>query len=69
VNLWFKIAPEGTALHSDAFRECAASDEGWKATVLAAKAVALTAYDMLNHPDKVKEIREKFTEPKAKEAK
>jgi amidohydrolase len=69
VNLWFKIAPEATALHSDAFREYAASDEGWKATVIAAKAVALTVYDMLNHPDKVKEIQEKFKELKAKEAK
>ena len=34
VNLWFKIAPEGTALHSDVFREAAASEDGWKATSL-----------------------------------
>ena len=69
VNLWFKIAPEGTALHSDAFREYAASDGGWKATVIAAKAVALTAYELLTHSDKVKEIQEKFKELKAKEGK
>ena len=69
VNLWFKIAPEGTALHSDAFREYAASDDGWKATVIAAKAVALTAYDLLTHPDKVKEIQDKFKTLKAKEGK
>ena len=69
VNLWFKIAPEGTALHSDAFREYAASDDGWKATVIAAKAIALTAYDLLTHPEKVKEIQEKFKELKAKEGK
>ena len=69
VNLWFKIAPEGTALHSDAFREYAASDDGWKATVIAAKAIALTAYDLLIHPDKVKEIQDKFKELKAKEGK
>jgi amidohydrolase len=69
VNLWFKIAPEGTALHSDAFREYAASDDGWKATVIAAKAIALTAYDLLTHPDKVKEIQDKFKELKAKEGK
>jgi len=69
VNLWFKIATEGTALHSDAFREAAASEEAWKATVIAAKAIALTAYDLLVHPDKVKGIQEKFKELKAKEGK
>ena len=69
VNLWFKIAPEGTALHSDAFRGYAASDDGWKATVIAAKAIALTAYDLLTHPEKVKEIQDKFKELKAKEGK
>jgi amidohydrolase len=69
VNLWFKIAPEGTALHSDAFREAAISEEAWKATVMAGKAIALTAYDLLTHPDKVKEIQEKFKELKAKEGK
>ncbi len=69
VNLWFKIAPEGTALHSDAFREYAASDDGWKATVIAAKAIALTAYDLLTHPDKVKKIQDEFKELKTKEGK
>ena len=69
VNLWFKIAAEGTALHSDAFRDAAASEEGWKATVTAAKAIALSAYDLLTHPDKVKAIQETFKELKAKEGK
>ena len=69
VNLVFKIAPEGTAGHSDAFREAAGSEEGWKATVIAAKAVALTAYDLLTHPEKLKAIQEKFEELKAKEGK
>ena len=69
VNLSFKIAPEGTAGHSDAFREAAASEEGWKATVTAGKAIALTAYELLTHPDRVKAIQEKFKELKAKEGK
>jgi len=43
VNVWFKMAPEGTALHTEALREAANSDEGWKATVIAGKAVALSA--------------------------
>lgn len=69
VNLWFKIAAEGTALHSDAFRDAAASEEGWKSTVIAAKAIALTAYDLLSHPEKAKMMQEKFKELKAKEGK
>lgn len=69
VNLWFKIAPEGTALHSDVFREAAISEEAWKATVIAGKAIALTACELLTNPNKVKEIQEKFKELKAKEGK
>ena len=69
VELKFEIAAEGTALHSDAFRESAASEEGWKATVVAGKAIALTAYELLTHPEKVKEIQEKLKELKVKEGK
>jgi amidohydrolase len=68
-NLSFKIAPEGTAGHSDAMREAAASEEGWNATVIAGKIVALAAYEMLQNPAKVKEIQESFKEAKAKEGK
>lgn len=69
VELKFKIAPEGMGLHSDAFREAAASEEGWKATVTTAKTIALTAYDLLTHPEKVKAIQGKFKELKEKEGK
>jgi amidohydrolase len=68
-NLTFKIAPDGTAGHSDAMREAAGSEEGWKATVTAGKIVALAAYEMLKNPAKVKEIQESFKEAKAKEGK
>jgi len=67
LNLYFKAAPEGTSLHSDAMREAAVTEEAWKATVVAGKVVALTADELLNNPDKVKEIREKFKELKEKE--
>jgi len=43
--------------------------EGWKATVITAKAIALTAYDLLTRPAKVKEIQDKFKELKAREGK
>jgi amidohydrolase len=69
VNLWFKVAKEGVSLHSDAMREAAASEEGWKATVTAGKALALAAYDLLTHSEKVKMIQESFKELKAKEGK
>jgi amidohydrolase len=69
VNIWFKIAPEGTAMHSDAFREAANGEEAWKATVIAGKAVALSAYDMLTQPEKLKAVKEAFKEAKAKEGK
>jgi len=69
VNLWFKIAPEGTALHSDAMREAANTDEAWKSTLIAGKAVALSAYDMLTKPAKLKAVQDGFKEAKAKEGK
>ena len=69
VNLWFRIAPEGTGLHTDAFRDAANSDEGWKATVIAAKAVALSAYEMLTQPAKLKAVQDAFREAKAREGK
>lgn len=66
VNLWFKVAPDGTALHSDAMREAAGTPEAWKATVTAGKAIALTAYDLLTHPDKVQAVKKAFAESKGK---
>ena len=63
------IAPDKTAGHSDAVRETGGSEEGWKATVVAGKIVALAAYEMLQNPAKVKEIQESFKEAKAKEGK
>lgn len=62
VNLWFKIAPDGTALHADAMREAAGSEAGWQAAVTAAKAMTLTAHDLLTHPERVAEIRKAFDE-------
>jgi|GEM_PF-3167355 len=69
VHLWFKIAPEEASLHSDVNREAAISDEAWNAAVIERKGIALTAYEPLTNPDKVREIKEKFKELKAKEGK
>lgn len=69
VNLRFKVAPEGTSLHSDAMREAANTDEAWKSTLIAGKAVALSAYDMLTNPAKLKAVQDSFKEARAKEGK
>ena len=69
VNIMFKVAPKGVALHSDEMLKYTVPEVGWPVTVQAAKAVALTAYDLLNNPVKVKEIQEKFRQMKATEGK
>lgn len=69
VNLRFKVAPEGTSLHSDAMREAANTDDAWKSTLIAGKAVALSAYDMLTNPAKLKAVKDSFKEAKAREGK
>jgi len=69
VNIMFKVAPKGTALHADEMLKYTVPEAGWPVTIQAAKAVALTAYDLLNNPAKVKEIQEKFRQMKATEGK
>jgi hypothetical protein len=49
-------------------KDAAASQEGWKSTVIGAKGIVLTAY-LLRHPEKAKMMQEKFKELKAKERK
>jgi hypothetical protein len=50
-------------------REAAASEEGWKATVVTAKAVALAAYELLTNPAKLAEVQKTFKDLKAQEGK
>ncbi len=69
VNVSFKVAPKGVALHSDEMLKYTAPDAGWPATVQAAKAVALTAYELLRNPAKVREIQERFRQLKENEGK
>lgn len=69
VDVWFRVAPEGTALHSDALREAANTDEAWEATVRVAKAVAGSAFEMLTQPAKLQEVQSAFREQKAREGK
>ena len=66
VNVWFRIAPEGTALHTDAMREAAGSPEGWQAAAKAGTAVALTAYEMFTHPQEVEAVKQAFAAARGK---
>jgi metal-dependent amidase/aminoacylase/carboxypeptidase family protein len=46
--------------HSVKFREAAHSSQGFKAMITAAKAMALTGYDILTQPDLLARVREDF---------
>jgi len=69
VNIMFKVAPVTVALHADAMLKYTVPEAGWPATVQAAKAVALTAYELLSDSGKVQRIQESFQKLKAAEAK
>lgn len=63
-NLWFKVAPEGTELHTREFLQAAAGEAGVKAAVLAAKTLAVSAYQLLTGPELVAEITGRFRQLK-----
>ena len=64
-NISFPV-PVTAALHSDLFAVATKGDDAWKATVQAAKVVALTAWDLLNDPAKVESIKNTFNAMKGK---
>ncbi|HEX3789005.1 MAG TPA: amidohydrolase [Pseudonocardiaceae bacterium] len=60
VHPYLQIAPRGTASHSAAFREAAASDEAHAAMIRAAEALALTGADLLLDGELLARAREEF---------
>lgn len=54
------IAPPGTPLHSAEFAEFAGSDSGHRGAIDGAKALAMTAIDVLTDADLRREMRESF---------
>ncbi len=54
------VAPREVPIHSEAFVKYAAADAGHKALLDAAKAMALTAADILSQPELLKRIKEEF---------
>ncbi|MBQ8358739.1 MAG: amidohydrolase, partial [Oscillospiraceae bacterium] len=51
-----------TAAHSEAFRDAACSEKGLRSIPLGAKALALTALDLLEKPDLLSDIRREHQE-------
>jgi amidohydrolase len=55
-----KIAPDGTPIHSRAFEAAAASSLAREGVLAAAKAMAMTAFDLLAEPALVAKARQEF---------
>jgi len=57
------IAPAHVPIHTDEFRECAASEEGQRGLLDAAMAMAMTAVDLLSDPAILQSARQEFEQP------
>ncbi len=62
IHPYLKIAPAGVQCHTNGFREAAASPEGQAAMLNAARAMALTALDLLARPELLAEAKRAFAE-------
>ena len=62
IHPYIKIAPEGTPGHSTAFRDAAATIEAHASALLAAKALALAAIDLLRDRALLRSVKEEFDE-------
>ena len=60
VNLYFKICDATVDLHTYEFMQAATSPGGQEAMLIAGKVLALSAYQLFTHPEKVEEIKEEF---------
>lgn len=60
IHTYIKIVPEGTSNHTPEFARAAASPEGLRAMLLGAKALALTAADLLTDVGFHESVREAF---------
>ena len=60
IHPYLKIAEAGIQCHTNGFREAAASPEGQTAMLNAARAMALTALDLLARPELLAEVKREF---------
>jgi metal-dependent amidase/aminoacylase/carboxypeptidase family protein len=59
---YISIGPEGMPGHTIEFRDAAASPAGHEGMILAAKGMAMTAIDLLSHPEWVKQAKQALVE-------
>jgi len=67
INLSVTVAPKGTPWHSWAVVACGGMSIGHKGMIYAAKALGLTAVDLLENPKMVNEVKEEFKMRKGNE--
>ncbi len=60
IHPYVSIGPKNLAGHTVEFREAALSERGLAAMLAAAKAMALTAYDVLSQPELLAQVRRDF---------
>jgi amidohydrolase len=58
------IAPEGVMIHTPQFARAAATEGALRCLLDAAKAMAITAVDLLSSPEKLKKVRDEFLKGK-----
>ena len=58
------IAPEVLPAHSHEWAAAAASDAGMDALIISAKAMAMTAADIMTQPETLSRIKKEFQNPK-----
>ncbi|MGH2361809.1 MAG: amidohydrolase, partial [bacterium] len=62
---YVSIGPKALGGHTIEFREAALSEKGFTAMLAAAKAMALTGYDLLTQPELMARVRRDFAEAPA----
>ena len=60
------FVPEGTSSHSQQYIDSGKSREAHECTLLAAKILAASAFDLISDPDKMDAVRSEFRANKAK---
>jgi len=60
IHPYVSIGPKSLAGHTIEFREASLSDRGFSAMLAAAKAMALTAYDVMTQPELLAAVRREF---------
>lgn len=69
IHPYIKIAPEGVLNHTEQFRDAAGSEDGLRGMIKAAKALAMTAVDLITDPETCRLVRAEHDEWKAQQDK